>query len=107
MMEYWEECISEAFDDAGIEASKDQIETVASWIEGAHDNYGMAHGHDCIPNPENEEIKQLKQEIKRLNNEHVRADESATKRLVDTRVRHGMRVTALQDELEKERRINS
>lgn len=20
-------------------------------MEGAHNNYGMAHGHDCIPNP--------------------------------------------------------
>jgi hypothetical protein len=104
MMEYWEECISEAFDDAGITASEAQIETVASWVEGSHDNYGMAHGHDCIPNPENAEIKELQQEIKRLRNEHDRADEKSDKRLVDVRVSHRIQVIKLQDELENERR---
>lgn len=50
-MDYWKECIEEALDDAGITATKEQIETIVGWVEGAHDNYGMAHGHDCIPNP--------------------------------------------------------
>ncbi len=45
-MEYWKECISEAFDEVGIKATKDQIDTVASWVEGAHENYGMATGSD-------------------------------------------------------------
>lgn len=42
-MNYWEICIQEAFEDAGIDATKEQIDTVTSWIEGAHENYGMAH----------------------------------------------------------------
>lgn len=50
-MNYWEECVSEALDDANITATRKQIEIVASWIEGAHENYGMATGQDCIPNP--------------------------------------------------------
>lgn len=50
-MNYWEECLAEAFGDAGITATKEQIDTVASWVEGAHENYGMAHGYNCIPNP--------------------------------------------------------
>ena len=54
-MNYWEECISEAFDDVGIKATKDQIENVAAWVEGAHENYGMAHGYDVIPNPREKE----------------------------------------------------
>lgn len=45
-MDYWKETISEAFEDAGITATDEQIDTVASWAESAHDNYSMAHGHD-------------------------------------------------------------
>jgi len=46
MSEYWEECISEAFDEAGIAATSEQIKTVASWVEGAHENYGLDTGLD-------------------------------------------------------------
>ena len=59
-MDYWEDCIGEAFEDAKIVATQEQIENVASWIENAHDNFGMAHGHDCIPNPLQTEIEELK-----------------------------------------------
>ena len=63
-MDYWKECISEAFDDAKLSATDDQIGTVASWAEGAHDNYSMAHGHDCIPNPLIEENERLKHKLR-------------------------------------------
>lgn len=62
-MDYWKECIAEAFEDAGIVASKEQIDTVASWAEGAHDNYGMAHGHDAIPNPLRQEVSALEKKL--------------------------------------------
>lgn len=65
-MNYWLECIHEAFCDAGITATQQQIEEVADTVRGAHENYGMAHGHDCIPNPlriENERLhRELRQE---------------------------------------------
>lgn len=64
-MDYWKECVAEAFEDAGITATKEQIDTVTSWVEGAHDNYGMSHGHDHIPNPLQQEIDQLKINIKK------------------------------------------
>jgi hypothetical protein len=64
-MDYWKECISEALEDAGIKASDEQIDTVTSWVEGAHENYGMAHGHDCIPNPMVTENEDLKKKLKR------------------------------------------
>ena len=64
-MNYWDECISEAFDDAGIKASKEQIETVVGWVEGAHENFSMAHGHDCILNPLSQENDQLKRELQK------------------------------------------
>lgn len=64
-MDYWKECITEAFEDAGIDATEDQIGTVAFWVEGAHDNYSMAHGHDYIPNPLVSENEDLKRELKK------------------------------------------
>lgn len=62
-MDYWNECIAEALEDAGVNANQQQIDTVASWVEGAHDNYGMAMGHDAIPNPLVEENRNLKKEL--------------------------------------------
>lgn len=59
-MDFWEECISEALEDAGLTATAEQIDTIASWVEGAHENYGMAHGHDCISNPLEEELRKQK-----------------------------------------------
>ena len=64
-MNYWEECISEAFDTAGIVASEDQIKEVACWVEGAHQNHGMAQGYDAIPNPLRLENDNLKKELKK------------------------------------------
>jgi len=64
-MDYWKECIAEAFDDAGIVATQDQIGTVAYWVEGAHENYGMAFGHGCIPNPLVIENDKLKNDIRK------------------------------------------
>jgi hypothetical protein len=63
-MDYWLECIKEAFEDAGIKATEDQIDQVTKWVEGAHENYGMAHGHHCISNPKDEEIRELKKELR-------------------------------------------
>ena len=62
-MDYWKECIAEAFDDAGITATEDQIITVADWIEGAHENFGMANGYDVISSPAVTELKSVKKEL--------------------------------------------
>lgn len=71
-MDYWKECILDAFEDAGITATEDQIETVVGWVDGAHDNYGMAHGHDCIPNPMISEIENLRRELEKQEQNHQR-----------------------------------
>jgi len=63
MTDYWKECVSEAFEDAGISATDAQIEVVTSWVEGAHDNYGMAHGHYNIPNPIVAEVADMKRAL--------------------------------------------
>lgn len=67
-MDYWKECISEAFDDAGVTVTSKQLETVASWVEGAHENYGLATGHDCIPNPMKLENDRLQVKLEKERN---------------------------------------
>jgi DnaJ-class molecular chaperone len=62
-MNYWQECVSEALEEAGIKASQEQIDQVAEFVSGAHDNYGTMHGHDCIPNPIELENKKLAREL--------------------------------------------
>jgi hypothetical protein len=71
-MEYWSDCIEEAFCDAEITATKEQIATVVSWVDGAHENYGMASGSENIPNPMNAEVDELKRKIESLKSAHER-----------------------------------
>lgn len=63
VMAYWRECIEAAFGDAGIAATEEQISEVVSFVENAHENYGMAHGYDCIPNPIRLDNDRLKKEL--------------------------------------------
>ncbi len=62
-MKYWQECIECAFDEAGIAATPEQIKMVAGAVETSHECYGMAFGHDCIPNPTELENKELKRKL--------------------------------------------
>ena len=62
---YWRDCIEEIFDEAGITATKEQIAFVVEGVEGCHENYGLAHGYDAIPNPLLEENKKLKEDLKK------------------------------------------
>lgn len=64
-MNYWEECISSSLEEAGIKATQEQIEQIASDVQIAHENYGMFMGHDCIPNPLKSENERLSQELKK------------------------------------------
>ena len=62
-MDYWQECISEAFDEAKIIATQAQIDMVAEWVEGASENESQARGWDCIPHPLESENERLKDEL--------------------------------------------
>lgn len=62
-MKYWVECISEALDDAKLIATEEQIQILADWVSGAHENYGMAFGYDCISSPLVDENKELKEKL--------------------------------------------
>ncbi len=71
-MNYWEECIKEAFEESGIIATDDQIENVAAWAEGAHENYGMATGNDVADaNYISDEARELERLKTKLENERL------------------------------------
>lgn len=63
-MDYWEECIRTAFEDSGITATEEQILEVSETVKGSFENYGLYHGHECIPNPLSEEVDRLKKELR-------------------------------------------
>jgi len=63
-MNYWEECISIAADECDLLLTKEQLEYLADAVAGGHENYGMAFGHDCIPNPLQTENDRLKKELR-------------------------------------------
>lgn len=64
-MDYWVESVEVALKEAGVAATASQIREVASCIEVDHENYGMAHGYDVIPNPLEAENKRLADELHR------------------------------------------
>lgn len=72
MSDYWKCCIEEALSDAKVNANDEKIETIACWVEGAHENHSMAMGYDCIPTLESEEIEALKSKIKAMESQHNR-----------------------------------
>ncbi len=63
MSDYWADGITDAFEEAGIVATPEQIELVIGAVEGGHENYGLAHGHECIPNPLLGEVQRLQREL--------------------------------------------
>jgi len=69
MTNYWLECIEESFEEAGIKATKDQIEIVASNVKASHENYSLFTGAECIPNPLECEVQSLKLKCKKLEND--------------------------------------
>ncbi len=69
--EYWQECISEAFEDAEISATKKQIANVVEAVEGGYENIDMAFGVHCIPNPLETENKELQKKLKKEKSKEV------------------------------------
>lgn len=41
-VDYWEECLSDALCEVGIDVSPEQLKTIAKAVENAHENYGLA-----------------------------------------------------------------
>ena len=64
MSNYWKDVVPEILDDAGIVYTPEQLAQVIEGVEGCHENYGMAHGHDALPNPDRLEIDKLKKALR-------------------------------------------
>lgn len=64
-MDYWKECISIAADECGLSLTDEQLECIAGAVEGGYENYGMAFGYDCIPNPLQSENDRLIRELRK------------------------------------------
>ena len=62
-MNYWQECIAVAAEECGLTITDEQRDYLAEAVEGAHEYYGMYHGHECIPHPLEAENKGLKEEL--------------------------------------------
>jgi hypothetical protein len=71
-MDYWREAFCAALDEAGmVYPAEQQLLLAVKVLEGAHENYGMAFGHDCIPNPIEEENKRLIKALEKERNKSV------------------------------------
>lgn len=44
MNNYWDVCIEEALGEIGINATPEQLKELVEWVEGGHENYGLATG---------------------------------------------------------------
>lgn len=64
-MDYWDECIRTAFEESGITATEEQIEGIVETVKGGFENYGLAHGYECISNPLSEELNNLKKQLEK------------------------------------------
>lgn len=71
-MNYWEECISQAADECGLVLTEEQLRFLTEAVKGSHESYGMAFGHDSIPNPLTGEITALKARIHELEEGHLK-----------------------------------
>lgn len=63
MREYWNIAVEEALDDAGITTSLEQRAELSKAMEMAHDMYSEASGEMHIPNPLQEENRQLRKRL--------------------------------------------
>ncbi len=59
-MDYWNECIAQACEEAGVTATQEQVASIAASVKVAHENYGTAHGLDRLRDGRDEEIARLK-----------------------------------------------
>lgn len=65
MGDYWRIFAEEVPADMGLKLTPEQIDYLTDALKGAHENYGMAHGRDHIPDPRAGEIKRLERELEK------------------------------------------
>jgi len=88
--EYWREAAQCAIDEAGVNVMllPEQWDAIAKSLQGSHECYGMAFGHECIPNPLQAEVRARDDKLKRQeasSDAHVAALEEALCRRMGVR----------------------
>lgn len=65
-LSYWRECVGEMLCEIGLyeKVTPEQLETAAEFVQESHDQYGMAFGHECIPNPLKADVEELQRKRK-------------------------------------------
>lgn len=63
MSDYWKDVVSEALEEAGVIATREQVDAIAKDVAMGHECYGQAHGHHCIPNPIELDNKRLHEQL--------------------------------------------
>uniref|UniRef100_A0AB74UKR6 Uncharacterized protein n=1 Tax=Caulobacter phage BL57 TaxID=3348355 RepID=A0AB74UKR6_9VIRU len=101
--DYWLESLDASFDAEGLFALWNDIplekrRSIAEGIEGSYENYGMAHGHDVIPNPLRTEMDQRDRTYKRNAQETEQRHAREIRDLEDTISRLRNRIWDLENE---------
>lgn len=61
---YWRDAVIAVLEEIGASIpDAEKLDAAAEVLESYRDNYGMAHGHDCIPDPRDMEIKTLRKSL--------------------------------------------
>jgi len=83
--EYWEICVGEALEEAGIDLPPDdKFKILVEAIQGCAEVQDEAMGRYCIPDPRTEEIRQLKRKMEQdqqaaEDREHIYKNEIASR----------------------------
>lgn len=68
-LEYWTECVACAADECGLSLTDEQLKCLADGVNGGHENYSMAFGHDVAnanwSATKQREITDLKKQVQR------------------------------------------
>ena len=64
MSNYWRIFAEEVPSELGITLTDAQVDALTEALEGAHENYGMAHGHDYIQNHETQRANEAERALK-------------------------------------------
>jgi DnaJ-class molecular chaperone len=62
--DYWQECVAQSLDEHGVTATDEQINAIASDIEGAHENYGMAFYQPSGPSQSERDLKEAQRKLR-------------------------------------------
>jgi hypothetical protein len=65
MSTYWKIFVDEVVPELGIVLTPEQSAQLLDEIKNAHENYSTAHGYDCIPNPDRQQIERLQKALKK------------------------------------------